>query len=89
VGQGLGTRLREGDDRHALAARGAANRCARRTHCRLLEVASRPNFVIAGGTNNITNKSPPTCQGCLLNGCDASTYDLPGPPSYFEASIKS
>ena len=46
------------------------------------------NFVIAGGVNNITSKSPPICQSCSLNGYDASTYDLPGRYSYVEASIK-
>ncbi|MBL0162210.1 MAG: TonB-dependent receptor [Xanthomonadales bacterium] len=46
------------------------------------------NFVIAGGINNITSKSPPICQSCSLNGYDASTYDLPGRYSYVEASIK-
>ncbi|MEO7013146.1 MAG: TonB-dependent receptor [Dokdonella sp.] len=46
------------------------------------------NFVLAGGINNITSKTPPICQSCSLNGYDASTYDLPGRYSYVEASIK-
>jgi iron complex outermembrane receptor protein len=46
------------------------------------------NLTIAGGINNITDKEPPICQSCSLNGYDASTYDLPGRYSYVEASIK-
>jgi iron complex outermembrane receptor protein len=46
------------------------------------------DFTIAGGVNNITDKEPPICQSCSLNGYDASTYDLPGRYSYIEASIK-
>ena len=46
------------------------------------------NFTIAGGVNNITDKTPPICGSCSLNGYDASTYDLPGRYSYVEASIK-
>ena len=46
------------------------------------------NMTLAGGINNITDKEPPICQSCSLNGYDASTYDLPGRFSYVEASIK-
>ncbi len=46
------------------------------------------DLTIAGGINNITDKEPPICQSCSLNGYDASTYDLPGRFSYVEASIK-
>ncbi|TAH43847.1 MAG: TonB-dependent receptor [Dokdonella sp.] len=46
------------------------------------------NMTLAGGINNITDKEPPICQSCSLNGYDASTYDLPGRYSYVEASIK-
>ena len=30
------------------------------------------------GVNNLSDKNPPTCLSCSLNGYDASTYDLPG-----------
>ncbi|MCB1578223.1 MAG: TonB-dependent receptor, partial [Xanthomonadales bacterium] len=46
------------------------------------------DLTIAGGINNITDKEPPICQSCSLNGYDASTYDLPGRYSYVEASVK-
>ncbi|MCB1578837.1 MAG: TonB-dependent receptor, partial [Xanthomonadales bacterium] len=46
------------------------------------------DLTIAGGINNITDKEPPICGSCSLNGYDASTYDLPGRYSYVEASVK-
>ncbi|MBB6598223.1 TonB-dependent receptor [Luteimonas sp. MC1825] len=30
------------------------------------------------GVNNVTDKDPPICLSCSLNGYDAATYDLPG-----------
>lgn len=45
------------------------------------------NLTLAGGVNNITDKTPPICISCSLNGYDASNYDLPGRYSYVEALI--
>jgi iron complex outermembrane recepter protein len=46
------------------------------------------NFVLSAGVNNVTDKSPPICLSCTLNGYDASAYDIPGRFSYVSASIK-
>ncbi|MEO6169721.1 MAG: TonB-dependent receptor [Lysobacter sp.] len=33
---------------------------------------------LTAGVNNLTDKDPPICLSCSLNGYDASTYDIPG-----------
>ncbi len=40
------------------------------------------------GVNNITDKMPPTCFSCSLNGYDPSTYDGEGQFGYVRATIK-
>ncbi|VAW46831.1 TonB-dependent receptor, partial [hydrothermal vent metagenome] len=40
------------------------------------------------GVNNITDKQPPTCFSCSLNGYDPSTYDGEGQFAYVRATIK-
>ncbi|MCB1583105.1 MAG: TonB-dependent receptor [Marinicella sp.] len=40
------------------------------------------------GVNNITDKMPPTCFSCSLNGYDPSTYDGEGQFGYVRASVK-
>ncbi len=45
-------------------------------------------LTIAGGVNNVFDKSAPICVSCSLNGYDASNYDLPGRFYYVEASVK-
>ncbi len=46
------------------------------------------NVQFEAGVNNITNKMPPTCFSCSLNGYDPSTYDGEGQFGYVRASIK-
>jgi iron complex outermembrane receptor protein len=43
---------------------------------------------LIGGVNNLTDKEPPACLSCSLNGYDASTYDLPGRFWYVRANLK-
>jgi iron complex outermembrane receptor protein len=43
---------------------------------------------LIGGVNNLTDKDPPVCLSCSLNGYDASTYDLPGRFWYVRANLK-
>jgi iron complex outermembrane receptor protein len=43
---------------------------------------------LIGGVNNLTDKDPPACLSCSLNGYDASTYDLPGRFWYVRANLK-
>jgi iron complex outermembrane receptor protein len=43
---------------------------------------------LIGGVNNLTDKDPPVCLSCSLNGYDASTYDLPGRFFYMRANLK-
>ena len=43
---------------------------------------------LIGGVNNLTDKDPPVCLSCSLNGYDASTYDLPGRFFYVRANLK-
>jgi iron complex outermembrane receptor protein len=40
------------------------------------------------GVNNITDKMPPTCFSCSLNGYDPSTYDVEGQFAYIRATIE-
>jgi iron complex outermembrane receptor protein len=40
------------------------------------------------GVNNITDKRPPTCFSCSLNGYDPSTYDGEGVFGYVRATVK-
>ncbi|HHL31908.1 MAG TPA: TonB-dependent receptor, partial [Oceanospirillales bacterium] len=40
------------------------------------------------GINNITDKDPPTCFSCSLNGYDPSTYDPQGQFGYIRATFK-
>ena len=40
------------------------------------------------GVNNITDKTPPTCFSCSLNGYDPSTYDAQGVFGYLRATYK-
>jgi iron complex outermembrane receptor protein len=40
------------------------------------------------GINNITDKTPPTCFSCSLNGYDPSTYDAQGVFGYLRATYK-
>ncbi|WP_323373187.1 TonB-dependent receptor domain-containing protein [Marinicella gelatinilytica] len=40
------------------------------------------------GVNNVTDKMPPTCFSCSLNGYDPSTYDGEGMFGYVRATIK-
>jgi len=40
------------------------------------------------GVNNLTDKQPPTCFSCSLNGYDPSTYDGEGQFGYVRATIK-
>lgn len=39
------------------------------------------------GILNITDKDPPVCLSCSLNGYDPSTYDIPGRFGYIRASF--
>lgn len=45
-------------------------------------------FEIEAGVNNITDKMPPTCFSCSLNGYDPSTYDPEGSFGYVRATLK-
>jgi iron complex outermembrane receptor protein len=40
------------------------------------------------GINNVTDKTPPTCFSCSLNGYDPSTYDPQGQFGYVRATFK-
>jgi iron complex outermembrane receptor protein len=40
------------------------------------------------GVNNVTDKDPPICLSCSLNGYDAGTYDIPGQFWYVQANYK-
>ena len=40
------------------------------------------------GINNVTDKRPPTCFSCSLNGYDPSTYDGEGQFGYIRATVK-
>jgi len=40
------------------------------------------------GVNNITDKMPPTCFSCSLNGYDPSTYDGEGQFGYIRATVE-
>lgn len=46
------------------------------------------DFEIEAGVNNVTDKMPPTCFSCSLNGYDPSTYDPEGMFGYIRASLK-
>ena len=45
------------------------------------------DVVFEAGINNITDKTPPTCFSCSLNGYDPSTYDPQGQFGYVRASF--
>lgn len=45
-------------------------------------------FEIEAGVNNITDKMPPTCFSCSLNGYDPSNYDPEGSFGYVRATLK-
>ncbi len=46
------------------------------------------DIVFEAGINNITDKKPPTCFSCSLNGYDPSTYDPQGQFGYVRATFK-
>ncbi len=46
------------------------------------------NVQFEAGINNVTDKQPPTCFSCSLNGYDPSTYDGEGQFGYVRATIK-
>lgn len=46
------------------------------------------DIVFEAGINNITDKTPPTCFSCSLNGYDPSTYDPQGQFGYVRATFK-
>jgi len=46
------------------------------------------DMTLSGGVNNFTDKDPPICLSCSLNGYDASTYDIPGRFWYVQANMK-
>jgi len=43
---------------------------------------------ITAGVNNVFNVEPPACYSCVLNGFNASTYDVPGIFGYLSASYR-
>jgi iron complex outermembrane receptor protein len=45
-------------------------------------------LVITGGVNNLFNNDPPDCYSCVLNGFNATTYDVPGIFGYLTASYR-
>ena len=45
------------------------------------------DVVFEAGVNNLTDKTPPTCFSCSLNGYDPSTYDPQGVFGYVRASF--
>ncbi len=40
------------------------------------------------GVNNLLNRDPPDCYSCVLNGFNATTYDVPGIFGYLTASYR-
>ncbi|HUO81528.1 MAG TPA: TonB-dependent receptor [Gammaproteobacteria bacterium] len=45
------------------------------------------NLQLTLGILNLTDKDPPVCLSCSLNGYDPSTYDIPGRFGYIRASF--
>lgn len=47
-----------------------------------------PGLTITLGVNNVTNREPPDCYTCSLNGFASTTYDIPGVFGYLSASYR-
>jgi iron complex outermembrane receptor protein len=45
-------------------------------------------FNVTLGVNNLLNRDPPDCYSCVLNGFNATTYDVPGIFGYLTASYR-
>lgn len=45
-------------------------------------------FDLTLGVNNLTNREPPKCYTCALNGFDGTTYDVPGVFGYLRAGYR-
>ncbi|HEX3475954.1 MAG TPA: TonB-dependent receptor [Kofleriaceae bacterium] len=55
-----------------------------------VQVVWSPEFdhrlTVTAGVNNFTDRSPPNCYSCSLNGFEGATYDVPGVFGYLSAT---